>query len=122
MKRPHAHHWLERQDVDDVTVVHVKVPQLGDDETTQDLFHQMYALVDDVKRHKLVLELTAVRYLASMALGKLILLNRKAQVAGGRLALCGLTPAVAQILEVAHLNDRFDIYPGDQQALASFGE
>jgi anti-anti-sigma factor len=122
MAATHGHYWLERDDTEDVTVVRVKPPQLWDDETTQEIFHHIYSLVDDFKRIKLILDLAAVGHMASMALGKLIMLNRKVQAAGGRLALCGLTPVVAQVLEITHLNELFSIYPTRQEALHSFGE
>jgi anti-sigma B factor antagonist len=122
MKAPHAHPWLDREDIGGVTVVRVKPPQLSDDELTRAIFQQIYSLVDDFGYHHLVLDLTAVRHLGSMALGKLVMLNRKVQATQGRLALCGLTPAVAQALEITHLNQFFGIYTDDQEARQSFGE
>jgi anti-anti-sigma factor len=107
---------LEREDVGDATVVRLKLPRLQDDDA-QVLFKQIYSLVDDMGRNKLVLNLGPVDYLPSMALGKLVMLNRKTQVARGQLALCQLSPGVAEILEVTHLNDIFLIYPTEQDAL-----
>jgi anti-sigma B factor antagonist len=115
----HGGHWLERKDVGRVTVVRLKVQRLLDDEVTQDLFRQIYSLVD-LGRRNLVLDLGAVEQLASVALGKLVMLNRKAQAADGRLALCALTPAVLAALEPTHLADRFGIYPDEEAALLTF--
>ena len=38
MSAKHGGHWLEREDFGDVTVMRVRVPRLGDDDTTRDLF------------------------------------------------------------------------------------
>jgi anti-anti-sigma factor len=122
MKAMHTHPWLEREDIGGVTVVRVKPPELWDDEATRDILDQICSLVDDFGRHNLILDLAAVRHLASMALGKLVMLNRKVQASQGRLALCELAPAVARVLEVTRLNRLFGIYTDERQALQSFAE
>ena len=71
-------------------------------------------------RNRLVLNLAVVEYLPSMALGKLVMLNRKVQVGAGCLALCHLTPTVTEVLEVTRLSSLFNIYPTEQEALQSF--
>jgi anti-anti-sigma factor len=119
MPATHGSHWLEREDVGDVTVVRLKLPRLQDDDA-QSLFKQIYSVVDDMKRHNLVLNLAVVESLPSMALGKLVMLNRKAQAAHGRLALCQLSAGVAEILEVTHLNELLQIYGTEEEAVGSF--
>jgi hypothetical protein len=92
-----------------VTVVRVGARALQDDETTDDLFRQVCSLADAVGRHNLVLNLGAVEFMATRALGKLALLNRNAQAAQGRLALCQLTRAAAGARRrpSSALDDRF---------------
>jgi anti-sigma B factor antagonist len=120
MSSKHGSHWLERQDFGAVTVVRLKPPRIVDDDTTQAVFDPIYSLVDDVGRKQLVLNLAAVQYLPSMALGKLVMLNRKVQAGNGRLALCHLSPAVGDSLESASLTPLFNIYATEQEAVQSF--
>jgi len=115
----HGGHFLEREDIGDVSVVRLKLPRVRDDDA-QEFFKQIYSLVDDMHRRNVVLSLGPVEYLPSMALGKLVMLNRKAQAAQGRLALCQLSPGVAEILEVTRLNELFNIYPTEAEAVKSF--
>lgn len=110
-------HWLEREDFDEVTVVRLKTPRILDDDMTRAIFDPIYSLVSDMGRNNLVLNLAAVEYLPSTALGKLVMLNRKVQAGNGRLALCQLSPTVAEILESTHLNELFNIYATEQEAL-----
>jgi anti-sigma B factor antagonist len=119
MPSTHGGHWLERDDRGDVTVVRLKLLRLGDDDA-QAVFKQVYSLVDDMGRSKLVLSLGPVEYLPSMALGKLVMLNRKAQAAGGRLALCQLTAGAREILDATHLSQLFHLYGTEQEAVQSF--
>jgi len=119
MPETHGGHWLEREDVGDVTVVRLKLARPHDDDA-QALFRQIYSLVDDMGRRNVVLSLGPVEYLPSMALGKLVMLNRKTQVARGRLALCRLSPGVSEIMQVTHLEEIFLIYATEEEAVNSF--
>jgi anti-anti-sigma factor len=119
MTAAHGSHWLEREDVGDVTVVRIKLARPSGDDNNN-LFKQIYVLLDDMGRRNLVLDLRAVEYLTSMTLGKLIMLNRKAQAAGGRLVLCGLTPAAEEIMQLTRLRDLFSVCATEPEALSLF--
>ena len=117
MAEKHSTHWLEREDVGAVTVVRFQVDQLRDDDDTRTIFASLYSLMEAMHRNRLVLDLGRVEYAASLALGKLVMLNRKAQADGGWLGLCRLTPQVLDVLEVTHLKDLFHIHPTETGAL-----
>jgi anti-sigma B factor antagonist len=112
--------WLEREDRGEVTVVRLRAAKVLNEETTRAVFDPVYSLAGGMGRNRLVLNLAPAQYLPSLALGKLVLLNRKVQAAGGRLALCQLSPAVAETLEATHLADLFDVYATEDDALRSF--
>jgi len=57
----------------------------------------------DVSCDNVVLDLTAVTYADSSALGLLVWLDHKLRPSGGRLVLAGATPDVARILELSGL-------------------
>jgi anti-anti-sigma factor len=120
MSAPHGHHWLERQDIDETTVVRFLIPRLLVQEDINDLFRQIYHLVDDVGRRLLVLNLARVDYVNSAAIGKLVMLNKKVEAGNGRLVLCQLAPEIRQVLEKMHLDDMFPIYENEPEALQSF--
>jgi anti-anti-sigma factor len=111
---------LEREDVGDVTVLRVCVPMLQGDEPTDDLFRQITALVEDGSRCRLVLNLSVVEYLASRALGKLVLLSRKVRELKGRVALCQPTQTVDRLLEATHLAEIIPVYRDEREAVRSF--
>jgi anti-sigma B factor antagonist len=117
MSEKHGSHWLEREDIGDVTVVRLKAPRLTDDDTTRDLFDQMSTLVSAMGRTRIVLNLARVEMVASLGLGKMIMLNRRVQAAGGRLVLCNLTPFVAEVLETARVSHVFSIRENEGQAV-----
>jgi anti-sigma B factor antagonist len=121
MAGPHGSHWLERQDFGDVTVVRLKTPKVLDDDLIRTVFEPIYTLITGVGRTRVVLNLSTVGYLPSMALGKLVMLNRKLQAANGRLALCHLSPVSEEILDGTRLKPLFNVYPTEEEAVRSFG-
>jgi anti-anti-sigma factor len=119
MSEKHGSHWLEREDRGEVTIVRLKTPRALDEDLIRSIFDPIYSLVRDVGRHKVVLNMAAVSYLPSLALGKMVMLNRKTQAALGGLALCHLSPAVREILTSTHLDQLFQIHETEEDALQS---
>jgi anti-sigma B factor antagonist len=119
MSEKHASHWLEREDIGDITVVRFKTPKVMDEETIRVVFEQIYA-VCDAGRSKLVVNLAVTNLLPSMALGKLVMLNRKVEAAKGRLALCRLSQYAEETLTITRLLPLFNVYGTEQSALQSF--
>jgi anti-sigma B factor antagonist len=114
-----ARHDLEREDLDDVTVVRLTAQRLEEEEHVRALFQEVVALVD-AGHPNLVLNFRRVEYLASVAIGKLVMLHRKVRAAKGRLALCHLSPGTDEALEVMHLKEIVPSYGSEQEALWSF--
>src|ERR1051326_3209752 len=94
---------LEREDFGTVTVLRVKVPMLRGDETTEAVFQQAFALVEEAGRSQLVLNLDGVVFLASVAIGKLVVLINKCRAAGGKLTACGVSRTMEELLRMTHL-------------------
>lgn len=120
MSSKHESHWLEREDIGDVTIVRLTTPKFLDDEVVRTVFDPICSLASSMGRNRLVLNLAAVEFLPSMGLGKLVLLNRTALSANGRLALCHLCPRLQENLETTRLVPLFNIYATEQEALQSF--
>ncbi len=111
---------LEQQDVGDVTFLRIQIPMLYADQTTEDLFLRLEALVVDSGHRKFVLDLGVIEYLASAALGKLVSLHRKARAAGARLVLCNVPPNLARMLQITRLADVMIVCRSEREALGSF--
>lgn len=102
----------------DVYVVSIIKNQLIDVDNLEQ-FNQDFNLV--IEKHeitKIVVCLTRVKYMTSMAIGKLITLHRKLQRMKGKLVLCELMPDVAATLEAAKLLTYFTTTPDLASALA----
>lgn len=80
-----------------------------------------WALTDEVRSGAvhLVLDLSAVRFMDSTALGVLVGVERSLEP-GCRLSLAALGPDVRMTFEVTGLDSAFRIFAGVQEALADF--
>lgn len=111
---------LEVEDIGDVTVVNFTDRKILDEQNIQVIGEQLFSLVDEAGRKKVLLNFGNVEYLSSAALGKLITLNKKLQAAGGKLILCNIDPQIYEVFEITKLNKLFNIKAEEQAALQEF--
>jgi anti-sigma B factor antagonist len=111
---------LEVEDIGDVTVVNFIDRKILDEQNIQIIGDQLFSLVDESGRRKLLLNFGNVEYLSSAALGKLITLNKKLNAVGGRLILCNIDPQIYEVFEITKLDKFFSIHKEEQTALQAF--
>src|SRR5262245_44775569 len=100
---------LEVEDIGDVTVVSFRDKKILDEQNIQVISEQLFSLVDDLGRRKILLNFGNVEYLSSAALEMLIALNKKVTQANGELILCNIAPQIYEIFEITKLNKLFRI-------------
>jgi anti-anti-sigma factor len=94
----------------DVTVVRFPGGALRlDDAHVPAVAQQLFRLVDEAGRCKLILNFHNVTFLATTGLGLLITLCKKLQAVGGRCILCNVDPRVYQVFEVTRLKTILEI-------------
>ena len=111
---------LEVEDIGDVTVVSFTDKKILDEQNIQVIGDQLFSLVDELGRKKLLLNFGNVEYMSSAALGKLITLNKKVQGASGKLVLCNIDANIREVFEITRLDKLFVIKGDEQDGLQSF--
>lgn len=111
---------LEQEEVGDVTVVTFVDKKILDEQNIQIIGDQLFDLVDNQGRKKILLNFGNVEFLSSAALGKLITMNKKAQAAGGKLIMCKIAKEIMEVFEITKLDKLFKIYKDEQAALQAF--
>jgi len=111
---------LDVSEVGDVTVVRFRDPKIIEDINIQELGQEMFRLVEEDHREKLVLNFSSVNFLSSAALGKLITLDKKVKNHGGVLKLSNIRPEIYEVFAITKLNRLFDIKDDEADALAAF--
>ncbi len=120
MSSPSRPRRLEVEDIGDVAVVNFTDKKILDEQNIQLIGEQLFSLVDEAGRKKILLNFGNVEYLSSAALGKLITLNKKVGAAGGKLILCNIDPQIYEVFEITKLNKLFKIFKEEQAALQAF--
>ena len=111
---------LEVTEVGDVTVVKFADRKILDEAHIHDLGQELFALVEQEQRLKILLNFVNVEFLSSAALGKLITLNKKRKAAGAVLKLSNIRPEIYEVFAITKLNKLFDIEEDEADALAAF--
>jgi anti-sigma B factor antagonist len=109
---------LDIEEVGDVTIARFLDKKILDENNIQMIGNQMFGLVDEDGRKKIVLDFANVEYLSSAALGKLITMNNKVKAAKGKLRLCNIRPEILEVFTITKLNKVLEIKPDQEQALA----
>jgi anti-sigma B factor antagonist len=110
---------LRVSEVGDASVVHFLDRKILDEASIQELGQELFQLVELDQRKKLVLNFSAVEFLSSAALGKLITLNKKAKAHGTQLKLSNIRPEIYEVFAITKLNKLFDIKEDERDALAA---
>ena len=111
---------IDIEEVGDVTVAKFVDKKILDEANIQTIGSQLFALVDEDGRRKIVLDFSQVEYLSSAALGKLIIMDKKAKSAKAKLRLCCIRPDIYEVFEITRLNKIFDIHETQEDALEGF--
>lgn len=103
-----------------ITIVALTDKRYLGDPQIQETKDQLYALVDDQNKHRIIIDFHRVEYLSSLLLGGLITLKKKVGAAQGNLVLCGIDPAIYATFEVTKLDKFFTTVKDLHLALQKF--
>jgi anti-sigma B factor antagonist len=111
---------LTVSDVGDVTVVRFVDRKILDELNIQELGQELFQLVEEDNKNRLLLNFQHVEFLSSAALGKLITLDKKVKAHGGKMKLSNIRPEIYEVFAITKLNKLFDIKDDEADALAAF--
>jgi len=111
---------LDLDEKDDITIARFTDKKILDESNIQIIGNQLFALVDEDHRQKIVLDFTNVEYLSSAALGKLITMDKKVKAAGGKLRLCSIRSDILEVFKITRLDKLFTIKEDREKAVEAF--
>ena len=109
---------IEVSESANVSVVRFKDQKIIDPEAIQELGQELFDLVENEDRKKLVLNFSNVEFLSSAALGKLITFEKKAKRRDAELILSNISPEIFQVFAITNLDKLFQIKDSEADALA----
>ncbi len=115
-----ANRRLDIEEVDGVTIARFTDKKILDESNIQIIGNQLFNLVDEDHRQKIILDFTNVEYLSSAALGKLITMDKKVKAAGGKLRLCSIRSDIKEVFKITRLDKLFQIMDNRDKAIEGF--
>jgi anti-sigma B factor antagonist len=113
---------LEVEEVGDVTVINFVDRKILDEQNIQIIGEQLFALVKELGKTRIVLNFGNVDYFSSAACGKLLTLQKMVSSARGKLVFCGVGPEIYEVFEIQKTDFFHTIIRTEQEALAAFRE
>lgn len=111
---------MKQRQVGSIVVLSPKGYLTGGEET-EELEQAIKALSEAGNKH-LVINLGETQHLNSTALGVLISAHSNYVRRGGQMKLCSVDKRIENIFVITKLSMVFDVYPSEEQAIASFAE
>lgn len=108
---------LHVEHLGEVTLVRFRRSEILDEGTIEDIGNELFKLVQQERRRRLLLNLGNVDRLSTAMIGKFVAAQKKAQAETGQLALCNIDSRIYQVFELLKLTDVFNIYEDEQKGL-----
>ena len=105
----------------DVTVVDFQEARLLEAQQIEAIGRELFRLVDEMDRKKLVLDFAKVQFLASAAIGMLMTLHKKTTAIKGTFVICSLRRELMKVFEIMKLTKVFKFAANEDEALAMLG-
>ena len=112
---------IEVQKMWDVTVVDFQEAKILEVQQLDAIGQELFRLVDDLDRRKIILDFSRVQFLASAAIGLVMNLHRKTTAVKGTLVLCGLRKELMKVFEIMKLTKVLQFAANEGDALKVFG-
>ncbi|HUT58965.1 MAG TPA: STAS domain-containing protein [Phycisphaerae bacterium] len=107
-------------EIENVTIVSFRSASIIDLPSVEAIGRDLYTLVDEQAKRRIILDFSAVKFLSSQMLGVLIALQKKSKAIKGRVVLCGLRPELQKVFKITKLDKILEFAPDEGEALKRF--
>jgi anti-sigma B factor antagonist len=107
---------------DDILTIRITDERLVDPEVVKRVIDDTLALVGKTDERQIVLDFSAVKFMASAMLGKLVQLQKKCEEYRAKLKLAAVSSDILEVFKITKLNKVFDIQPDEATARKSFSK
>jgi anti-sigma B factor antagonist len=105
-----------------VNIIELMLPDVLDTAEFDRLNESVMTLLDGKSNERWVLDMTHVQYMGSSVLGYMVNIRQQIKQSQGKLALCGLSPRMAEVFRACSLERLFTITRGRTEALSAVGK
>ncbi len=88
------------------------------DSTSSPVLEKQALACIDAGGRRLLIDFTALQYISSAGLRAFLTVAKRMTAAGGKLALCSLSPQIAEVFQISGVDTILDIHPTAESAAA----
>jgi anti-sigma B factor antagonist len=103
-----------------ITVASIRIGSLLEGDQIDRIGRELYKLVDEMDRKKVVVDFSSVSFLASAMIGTMVALHKKAEAIGGKAILIGLKPNLMKVFKITNLDKVLHFADTEEQAAKQF--
>lgn len=107
--------FLLAENVSGVTIASVRCEKITEREAS--VLGPELTTAAEASGHKLVLDMEQVVFLASAGIGTLVSAHRDCKAAGGKMAVCNVSPDILEVLKLTRLHKLFTISKSKDAAI-----
>ncbi len=100
-----------------VNVVELVLPQFVDSDEFDRINESLLTMLGNKADARWIIDLSAVTYMGSSALGLMVNIRQKIKQAGGRLVICGLSRRLLEVFHTCCMERLFAIVPTREEAV-----
>ena len=105
----------------DISLVDFRHQSILDAPVIEAIGRELYALVDELARKKIILDFTKVQFLSSQMLGVIINLHKKSLAIKGQVVLCGVRPEIMKVFGIMKIDKVVRIVKTEGEAMEALG-
>lgn len=120
MSRPRRQRLII-EDIGDVTVVNFVDKKILDEQNIQMIGDDLFRLVEELGKLKLLVNFANVEFYSSAGLGPLMRLHQELVSRKGKLVLCTIAKPILEMFELTKLDKMLAIKPSEKKGLDDFG-
>ena len=107
-------------EVQGVTVVSFRNPSILDSAAVEKIGDELYAMVEQQAKRKILLDFAQVRFLSSQMLGVLLAMHQKSGQIKGKVVIAGLQPKLFEVFKIMNLHKLLQFADTEEQGLGCF--
>src|SRR3954471_15733016 len=107
------------QQINENTIVEFTSPSLMDPIELEQIAQQLYKLIDEEDKRKIILDFEKVQYLSSQAIGIVLAMHKKlTALKNSKLILCSVGPKLMELIKLTRLDRLLTIKKTQKEAIA----
>lgn len=106
------------QNVEKFAVIEFKTSSLMDQIVLEEIAKELYRLIDEEDRRRIVLDFERVEYISSQMIGIILTMQKKlAALKNSKFVLCGVGPKLMELLKITRLDRILTLKPSQREAV-----